>query len=143
MGTIAPHLRAAVRQRARFRCEYCLFPEGFAELRFQVDHVVPLQHGGPTILENLALACFRCNKHKGPNLSGFDPQTGHITRLFNPRDDAWPDHFRWDGARLIGLSAIGRATINLIQANRADSLLVREALMAEGVYFGSPADQDR
>ena len=34
-------LKAEVRRRAGFCCEYCQFPERFAELRFQVDHIVP------------------------------------------------------------------------------------------------------
>jgi HNH endonuclease len=32
--------------------------------RFTVDHIVPLAQGGTTILENLALACFHCNRRK-------------------------------------------------------------------------------
>ena len=30
-------LKAEVRQRAGSRCEYCQFPEAFAELRFQIN----------------------------------------------------------------------------------------------------------
>ena len=95
-------LRTVVRQRAEFRCEYCRFPEPLAELRFQLDHIAPQQHGGPTHLDNLAWSCLRCNKYKGPNLSGIDPQTGKIIRLFHPRQDHWDEHFAWEGARLTG-----------------------------------------
>ena len=49
-------LKAQVRRRARFRCEYCQFSERFAELPFQVDRVIARQHGGPTRIANLALA---------------------------------------------------------------------------------------
>ena len=129
-------LREEVRQRAGDRCEYCLFPEPSAELRFQVDHIIPQQHGGPTTLENLAFSCFRCNKCKGPNLSGIDPDTGQIIGLFNPRTDQWTKHFRWDGARLVGRTALGRATVNVLQFNRPDAVLVRETLLEEGVYLG-------
>lgn len=52
---------------------------------FSVDHIVARQHGGPTVLENLALACLHCNRHKGPNIAGTDPSTGEIVRLFHPR----------------------------------------------------------
>ena len=86
-------LKAEVRQRAGARCEYCWFPEAFAELRFQVDHIIPQQHGGPTTSANLAWSCLRCNKHKGPNLSGIDSVTGHMVRLFHPRRDRWAEHF--------------------------------------------------
>ena len=59
-----------VRVRAGHRCEYCRFPEAFAELPFHLDHVIAQQHGGPTVLENLALACCYCNRYKGPTLRG-------------------------------------------------------------------------
>src|SRR4051812_29068325 len=102
-------LRAQVRRRAFFRCEYCQFPERFADLRFQLDHILAQKHGGPTASDNLALACFRCNSHKGPNLSGVDPLSGRILPLFNPRRNKWAEHFEWDGSKLVGLSAMGRA----------------------------------
>jgi HNH endonuclease len=43
-----------VRARAGDRCEYCRVPRRFDPLPFQVDHIVAEQHGGRTILENLA-----------------------------------------------------------------------------------------
>jgi hypothetical protein len=128
-------IKAQVRQRAAFRCEYCHFPERFAELRFQFDHIRPEQHGGPTVPANLAWSCLRCNKHKGPNLSGIDPKTGRAVRLFHPRQDVWEQHFTWVGPKLVGLTAVGRATVSLLQCNDPDALLAREALMAEGVSF--------
>jgi hypothetical protein len=130
-------LRAAVRRRAGFRCEYCMFPERFAELRFQVDHIIPQQHDGPTVSANLAWSCLRCNQHKGPNLSGIDPVTGRAVRLFHPRRDHWADHFAWEKARLIGRTPMGRATVRVLQINRADAVLVREALMVEGQFFAA------
>jgi hypothetical protein len=36
-----------VRVRAGHRCEYCRFPEAFAELPFHLDHVIAQQHGDP------------------------------------------------------------------------------------------------
>jgi hypothetical protein len=128
-------LKAEVRQRAAFRCEYRHFPEQFAELRFQLGHIIPEQDRGPTVLRNVAWSCLRCNKRKGPNLSGMDPQTSRMVRLFNPRDDVWRDHFTWHGPRLIGLTPIGRATVAVLQCNHPDAMLAREALMAEGVDF--------
>ena len=128
-------LKAEIQQRAAYRCEYCHFPDRFAELRFQIDHIVPQQHGGPTVRRNLAWSCLRCNKHKGPNLSGIDPQTGQMARLFNPREDVWPEHFAWHGCTLFGLTPIGRATAAVLQCNHLDAMLARDALMAEGVDF--------
>ncbi len=59
-----------VRRRAQERCEYCQMSEEAYRPRFQIDHIIAQQHGGPTISENLALACVRCNLHKGPNIAG-------------------------------------------------------------------------
>jgi hypothetical protein len=133
---VDPRLKAQVRLRARFCCEYCQFPERFAELRFQVDHIIPQQHGGPTVSANLAWSCLRCNKHKGPNLSGIDPTTGQVVRLFHPRRDRWVEHFAWKQAKLVGLTPLGRATVNVLQINGSDAVLVREALMEEGLNLG-------
>ena len=127
-------LEALVRQRAGERCEYCRFPEAYAEVPFQIDHVVARQHGGRAAAENLALACCFCNRYKGPNLSGVDPLTNNVIRLFNPREQRWEDHFRWDGPVLVGNTATGRASVRTLNLNRADALAVRTALMAEGVY---------
>ena len=128
-------LRALVRRRAEFRCEYCHFPERLAELRFQFDHIIARQHRGESGAENLALACFRCNSHKGPNLSGIDPRTGLMTRLFHPRLDQWSDHFHWRGATLLGKTAVGRATIAVLCINRQDAIAVRTTLLDEAVDF--------
>jgi 5-methylcytosine-specific restriction endonuclease McrA len=80
-------LRQFVRTRAAYQCEYCRLPQEFSELRFHIEHIVPRQHGGADHLDNLALACPDCNLRKGPNLTGIDPQTGEVTRLFDPRRD--------------------------------------------------------
>ena len=81
-------LRQTVRERADHRCEYCCLPQD-AEPFFvyHVEHIVARQHGGSDDNENLALACYHCNAHKGPNLSALDPESGALVRLFNPRLD--------------------------------------------------------
>ncbi len=50
-------------------------PQAFAEPVHEIDHVIAEQHHGPTTLENLALACFHYNNHKGPNVAGIDPES--------------------------------------------------------------------
>lgn len=132
---MSPRVRRQVRQRAGGRCEYCHLPEAVAELHFQVDHVVAQKHGGGSGIVNLAWACFRCNTHKGPNLAGKDRRTRRVLRLFNPRTDAWKDHFRWSGPTLIGKTGIGRVTVDVLCINRPDALLLRRSLMAEGTGF--------
>src|SRR5438105_386170 len=111
---ITARLRAQVRIRAGFRCEYCQLPETVSRLPLVVDHIVALQHGGASRLGNLALSCPSCNLHKGPNLSGVDPSSGRIIRLFDPRADRCEDHFAWRGVRIVGLTPRGRATINAL-----------------------------
>jgi len=124
-----PALDSAVRSRAQDKCEYCLLPQSVLRLRFQIEHVIARQHGGLDRLDNLALACGRCNRHKGPNLAGIDHDTGQMTRLFNPRTDRWAEHFRWDGPRVIGATPIGRATIAVLVMNHEDDIAVRLELI--------------
>ena len=66
--------RRFVRERAGERCEYCRLHQRNSELLHYIEHVIARQHGGSDDVDNLALACHRCNLHKGPNLTGVDPQ---------------------------------------------------------------------
>lgn len=128
-------LKQTVRRRAGLRCEYCHLPEAIAELPFQFDHVIAEQHGGVATEDNLAFACVRCNRYKGPNLSGIDPESRKLTRLFNPRIDAWSKHFAWKGASLSARTAIGRTTIAVLQINHPEALNQRADLLKEGISF--------
>ena len=108
-------------------------PEAYVS-RHEPDHIIAIQHRGPTSAENLALACFDCNRHKGPNLSSVDPETGRIVELFHPRADYWKEHFRLDGPRIVGLTAKGRATVELLEFNTAHRLRIREELQRVDRY---------
>ena len=121
-------------RRAGAACEYCRLPHGVDPLPFQLDHIIAEQHGGLTVSENLALTCLFCNKHKGPNIAGIDPESGRMVRLFNPRRDKWTRHFRWDGPEMIGRTAIGRATIRVLAINHPDNIELREALIDNGEF---------
>jgi hypothetical protein len=99
-----------------------------------MEHIVAVQHGGGGDTSNLALACLHCNLHKGPNIAGRDPLTRKLTRLFNPRSDRWREHFAWRGALLIGLTPIGRTTIQVLAINDPPVLAIREALTEEGRF---------
>jgi len=131
---LRPEVEAFVKQRADGRCEYCQLPESFSELPFQIDHVVARKHRGGNQPDNLAYACLYCNSYKGPNLAGVDPVTGDIVPLFNPRTDRWAEHFEWRGAWLNGSSARGRATIQVLNINLHESVLVRQNLINEGRF---------
>src|SRR5260370_33397835 len=86
-------LTAAVRRRALDRCEYCHIPQVAFRRPFHIEHIVARQPGGGTELDNLALACWLCDRKKGPNLTGIDPETGDIVPIFHPRKDEWTSHF--------------------------------------------------
>lgn len=122
-------IQAQARTRAKGLCEYCHAVEKWQYVCFTIDHVIPLQRGGSNDLDNLALACFHCNRQKSAYISGFDPVSTRETRLFNPRQDIWSDHFVWDvdAITLVGLTDIGRATIAKLVMNRERVLLIREA----------------
>lgn len=122
-------LDRTVRFRAGGVCEYCLMPQVVRRLRFPIDHVIARQHGGQTALENLALCCGRCNRHKGPNIAGIDPETGRTVPLFNPRSQRWAEHFRWDNITIVGITPIGRATVVVLAMNHPDDLAVRREMI--------------
>jgi hypothetical protein len=124
-------LARTVWKRARDRCEYCLIPQFAFPLPFQIDHIVAGKHGGETVDRNLALACPHCNRFKGPNIAGLDPESSHLARLFHPRNDIWEEHFRLDGARIVGQTPIGRATVQVLAMNADDLLLIRAELLGE------------
>jgi hypothetical protein len=127
-------LARLVWQRAGATCEYCGLPQAFDRLPFEIDHIIARKHDGPTTAANLALACFSCNSHKGPNIAGRDPRTGDIVRLFHPRRHKWGRHFRWDGPTLLGRTAIGRATIAVLRINAPVRVRLRRQLIKEGKF---------
>lgn len=133
-GNVPNRIKQRVRQRARLLCEYCHTSEQWQYVPFTVDHVIPLAEGGQTTLDNLALACFHCNRRKSDLITAVDPQTNEVVPLFNPRRDKWGDHFVWsaDGLTIVALTAVGRATVAQLALNReriipirADDVLVR------------------
>lgn len=123
-------VREFVRARAADKCEYCGLQQSSIPHRLHVEHVIAQQHGPINVDEptNLALACDRCNFHKGPNLSSLDPQSNQLVRLYNPRVDAWDKHFKLVGAEIIGLTPTGRATCRLLNMNAENRILLRRSL---------------
>lgn len=121
-------LRRLVEERSNYQCEYCLLPAGVAFFAHEVDHVVAQKHGGQTQADNLAFTCWRCNRHKGTDLGSFDLQTGNFSFLFNPRTQAWTEHFRLKAFQIIGLTPEGRTTVNLLQLNSQERFAERERL---------------
>ncbi len=87
--------------------------------RFTIDHILPLSLSGSDDLNNLALACRRCNERRSNFMTGVDPETESEVTLFNPRQQLWSEHFIWtvDGVRILGATQTGRATCQRLDIN--------------------------
>jgi 5-methylcytosine-specific restriction endonuclease McrA len=128
-------LRRLVTERAEGYCEYCGVHADDVTLPHEPDHVFATKHGGETTADNLALACFVCNRFKGTDLASIDPQTDQVVRLFHPRRDTWADHFRGEPNGVIEpLTDIGRVTARLLQFNLPESVEARRLLIEAGRY---------
>ncbi len=125
MTKIPAALRRWVIQRSNNRCEYCGISQIGQVATFHIDHVIPVVAGGETTAENLALACVSCSLRKGARQQLEDSETGEVVYIFNPRQQRWNAHFAWNGVELIGLTAIGRATVQALDLNRSTMLAIR------------------
>lgn len=121
-------LRRLVEERANQKCEYCLLPTKVAFFPHEIDHIISQKHGGKTDAENLALTCWRCNRHKGTDLGSFDPQTGAFSFLYNPRTQQWSEHFSFSELAIVGLTDVGRTTVHLLQMNNEERIAERQRL---------------
>jgi hypothetical protein len=102
-------------------------PDSLSFYAHEVDHVIALKHQGKTDADNLAYACWRCNRFKGNDLGSFDPETGDFCFLFNPRKQLWTKHFtRSEEGLIIGRSPEGRTTALLLKMNTSDRILERQ-----------------
>ena len=131
---ISARLRRSVRQRAGDRCEYCLLGHADAYFSHEPDHVIAEKHKGATVFENLAWACFDCNRFKGSDIASLDPVSGQLVPLFNPRGQQWSDHFQLAGGVIVALTPTGRATERLLKLNLPARIEVRETLIGAGRY---------
>ena len=120
--------RAFVRQRAANRCEYCHPHQNDSPLAaLHFEYIRPRKHGGSDDESNLGLACIDCNLHIGSNLTGIDPLTGAVTKLFHPRQQRWEDHFAFEEIYITGRTAVSRTTIQVLDMNSDDQLKRRAA----------------
>jgi HNH endonuclease len=143
---VSDHLRREVAERARGQCEYCRSQALFCPDPFSIEHIVLDSKGGPTIFENLALACQGCNNAKYTFTSSADPLSGRMVRLYNPRQDHWEEHFLWavDGLEIVGISPTGRATVERLRLNRDNVVGWRRLAIAFGIHppVDGPRNQD-
>ncbi|BAU11186.1 HNH endonuclease [Leptolyngbya sp. NIES-3755] len=146
---LSPELQRQIRERAEYLCEYCHASEKWQYVQFTIDHIIPISQGGTDALDNLALACFHCNRKKTDKTTSINAQSKTNISLFNPRRDYWNDHFIWsaDGLRIIGLTEIATVTISALVLNRERVINIRAADSAIGRHppkgdaIQSPSDR--
>jgi len=127
-------LARAVRLRAHGQCQYCLMHESLQGATFHAEHVIPRSKGGESTLENLALACPGCNLHKADKTTAPDPLTSEQVALFHPLQLRWSEHFRFKSHEIEGLTAIGRATVVLLDLNQLRRQRIRQVEESFGLY---------
>jgi hypothetical protein len=135
MTRVSQDARQTVTERGRWRCEYCQTQQ-IIVVELEVDHIEPLVAGGTSELDHLCLSCTSCNGAKSSYQTGRDPETGQHERLFNPRQDSWHEHFRWndDFSVLLGLTSIGRATIDRLEINDPERVRFRRRWVEVGLH---------
>jgi len=131
---ISKSVRTKVAAQARYRCGYCLTSQEFSGAFLEIEHLIPLTWGGTQKEENLWLACSWCNRFKGSRVEGIDPLSRLRTPLFNPRRQSWSQHFKWseDGTEIVGKSACGRTTIEILQLNNELIVAARRRWVSAG-----------
>jgi hypothetical protein len=122
--------RNLIKQRANNCCEYCKSQAKFSPDSFSIEHIIPRSKGGTSDLDNLAVACQGCNNFKYSHTQAIDPITGELAQIYHPRQQDWQDHFTWsrDLTQMLGLTPIGRATIERLRLNREGVVNLRQAL---------------
>ncbi len=132
--------RREVHERAGGCCEYCRRSVDVRLAQFEIDHIVARKCGGDESSDNLCLTCAPCNRHKGAKVAGIDPLTDEATRLFNPCQQVWREHFQInaDGS-LSGLTPEGRATVIVLRLNEAPRV---EQRYGEGLLGNYPCQNN-
>ncbi|MGI8883065.1 MAG: HNH endonuclease [Pyrinomonadaceae bacterium] len=130
MTKVSAKLRRDVTKRAKGFCEYCRSNSAFSDSPFDVEHIISILFDGKTILENLALSCHGCNLHKSSKIEGFDVVSEETVKLFHPRNDDWNENFTWaeEFSIIVGLTSIGRATVEVLKLNRKGLVNQRKML---------------
>jgi hypothetical protein len=141
MAYIPTALYQRVAKAAKYRCGYCQTQEFVIGGPLEIDHIIPESRGGPTEEDNLWLACWRCNRFKSQRTQVVDPNTGAVVPLFNPRHQVWHEHFHWQDAGLfvVGITPIGRATVDALRLNNPYLLVSRRVWIAAGWH--PPSDE--
>lgn len=127
-------LRKEVATRADYRCEYCRIYEADGFIKFQIEHIISLKHGGLTHSNNLAYACPICNSNKGSDLATI-LASGRVVRIFHPRKDNWHKHFEVSHeGEILAKTNVAAATIKLLQLNDVNRITERIDLIKAGLF---------
>ena len=129
---MTPALRIKIRERASSCCEYCQMQEEFSHDPFSAEHIFPVTKGGLDDELNLAWSCLGCNLYKFTATHALDFVTGDLVPLYNPRQDTWLNHFKWEEkfSLIIGITPTGRATVTRLKLNRMGLVNLRKVLVA-------------
>ena len=140
MDSFTRATRDQIASAAQYRCEYCQTAQEISGAQMHIEHIIPLSRGGNSDTSNLCLACAWCNSYKWTQVHGFDLETGTEVPLFNPRTQQWQDHFRWseNGVYIIGLTAIGRATVDALKMNNTFIVPARRHWVEAGWHPPQP-----
>lgn len=133
--SISNEKKRLVRQRAGNCCEYCRLSQSGQLVGFQIDHIIPIKHDGTDEDNNLCLACYDCNIYKGSDVAALDPLTRAATRLYDPRQQVWDEHFvLQEDAIILGITPEGRTTVRVLRINDTERVNQRLGEMAVGDY---------
>ena len=127
-------IKRRVRNAAGNRCGFCLGQQRRILGILEIEHLIPLAYGGTDEESNLWLSCSLCNRYKGVQTEATDPETSTVVPLFNPREQAWSEHFYWDesGTKILGQTPIGRATVKALHLNNPLAVEVRTGWVEAG-----------
>ena len=134
MVDIPKALRQSVIERAKSKCEYCLIHQDCSIYTHEIDHIIPVKHGGKNDPDNLALSCLSCNRYKGSDFATIDVDTGDIIPLFNPRRQQWQEHFSYSNGRIEGITIVGQVTARLLKFNTPIRIVERQILSQQNRY---------
>jgi hypothetical protein len=134
--TISEALRLRVSAKAKYRCGYCQLSALYIYAPMEIDHILPKSAGGTDEEANLWLSCCRCNLYKGEQTHALDIESGQVVAIYNPLNQHWADHFRWDSKSIliVGKTSQGRATITALRLNLAESVEFRRVLVKYGLH---------
>lgn len=91
------------------------------------------------------IACQGCNNFKYSHIQAIDPINGKPAPIYHPRQCSWYDHFMWskDMTRILGLTPIGRATVDRLRLNREGVVNLRQVLHSIGQHPPYGLNSDR